>query len=145
MNDKEIHESPEGRRRFFYGYILVIAALVIITLNYGARFSFGIFFKPVLNEFGWTRALTSGAFTASMLFQAVASPLLGRLNDKFGPRWVLTLCGFLLGVGYLLMSQVTGLWHLYLFYGVIVGTGMGGSFVASLSTIARWFLREEVL
>jgi MFS family permease len=37
------------------------------------------------------------------------------------------------------MSQVNSLWQLYLFYGVIVGAGLGGIFVPLNSTVARWF------
>src|SRR6185436_7694842 len=61
----------------------------------------------------------------------------------FGPRMVLTICGVLIGCGYLLMSQVTAVWHLYLFYGVIVGAGLGGTFVPLTSTTARWFVARR--
>src|SRR6185436_15522213 len=61
----------------------------------------------------------------------------------FGPRMVLTICGVLIGCGYLLMSQVTAVWHLYLFYGVVVGAGLGGTFVPLTSTTARWFVARR--
>jgi MFS family permease len=70
---------------------------------------------------------------------------MGRLTDMFGPRVVLTICGFLIGLGYLLMSQVGAVWQLYLFYGVIIGSGMGGSWVPIVSTIARWFVKRRNL
>ena len=63
----------------------------------------------------------------------------GGLNDRLGPRVVITLCGFLIGLGYLLMSQVSTVWQLYVFYGVIIGIGMSGFWVPLLSTIVRWF------
>ncbi len=137
------YQSSWYNRHFFYGYIVVVAALLITILNYGTRYSFGVFFKPMLNEFGWTRTLTSGAFTVSMLFQAIGAPLLGILNDKLGPRFVMTLCGFFLGIGYLLMSQLGSIWQLYLFYGLVIGMSMGGQFVSLLSTIARWFVTRR--
>jgi len=98
-----------------------------------------------MNDFGWTRALTSGALTLSMLGQGIGAIIMGRLNDKLGPRFVMTLCGVLLGGGYLLMSITHGVWQLYLFYGVIFGLGMGGPFVALLSTAARWFTKMRGL
>ena len=143
MNNQEFSESNKPRTKLFYGYIIVAAALLITTLAFGSRFSFGVFFKPMLHEFDWTRTLTSGAFTLSMLFQGLGSMYMGRLNDKLGPRFVMTICGVFLGVGLLLMSQVGGVWQLYLFYGVIIGTGMGGAFVAPLSTVARWFIKRR--
>ncbi|HVP79732.1 MAG TPA: hypothetical protein VMV04_17750, partial [Thermodesulfobacteriota bacterium] len=49
-----------SRPKFFYGYVVVAAALFMAIVMWGARFSFGVFFSPVLEEFGWTRAATSG-------------------------------------------------------------------------------------
>jgi len=107
--------------------------------------AFGVFFKPVITEFGWTRALTSGAFSLSMIMQGLLGIVMGALNDRFGPRRVMTFCGFFLGLGYLLMSQITSIWQLYLFYGVIIGTGMGGCWIPLLSTIARWFVKRRTI
>jgi len=52
-------------------------------------------------------------------------------------------CGFFLGLGYLLMSQISATWQLYLFYGVIIAIGMGGSFTPLVSTVARWFVKRR--
>ena len=57
----------------------------------------------------------------------------------------MTACGFLLGVGYLLMSQISTIWHLYLVYGVIIGIGMSGGAVPLMSTVARWFVQRRGL
>jgi len=70
---------------------------------------------------------------------------MGALNDKSGPRIVIILCSCLVGIGYLLMSQVNAVWQLYLFYGVLIGAGMGGAFVPPVSTVARWFVKRRSL
>jgi MFS family permease len=57
----------------------------------------------------------------------------------------MTACGLLLGSGFILMSQVNDVFHLYLFYGLFVGAGMGGSFIPLTSTAARWFLKRRSL
>ncbi len=145
INKSELIHPSKNRRFLFYGYIVVAASLIIIILDYGARFSFGVFFKPMSNDFNWTRALTSGSFTLSMLCQGASAIIMGRLNDKLGPRFVMTLCGCLVGLGYLLMPLVNNVWQLYVFYGLIVGAGMGGAFVALLSTVARWFVKMRGL
>ena len=144
MKEKKLNKSKINRT-LFYGYIIVAASFLIVVLDYGSRLSFGVFFKPMLNDFGWTRALTSGALTLSMVGQGIGAIVMGRLNDKLGPRFVMTLCGILLGAGFLLMSLINGVWQLYLFYGVIFGIGMGGAFVALLSTVARWFVKRRGL
>ena len=143
MARRVIRQSPGAKPEFFYGYIVVVAAFSIMVAIFGLYYCFGIFFDPVLLEFGWTRAMTSGAFSLSMVVYGLLNVAVGGLTDKFGPRMVVTLCGFLLGLGYLLMSQVSAVWQLYLFYGVIIGAGMGGSFIALLSSVARWFVKRR--
>ncbi|MFC1965211.1 MFS transporter [Chloroflexota bacterium] len=129
-----------GKTKLFYGYVIVLACFCTTLAIFGTLYTFGVFFKPVLTEFGWTRAAISGAFSLNMFLSGVLGIVAGRLTDKFGPRLVMTACGFFLGIGYLLMSQVTAIWQFYLFYGVIVGLGMSGSFAPLASTIARWFV-----
>lgn len=127
----------------FYGYIVVGASLLIMLLAYGSRLSFGVFFKPMIADFEWTRALVSGSITLAMLMQGCWGILMGKLNDRFGPRFILTLCCFLMGIGFLISSQINQPWQLYVFYGLITGIGMGGVFVALLSTVARWFIKRR--
>ena len=129
--------------KLFYGYIIVAAAFLITLIMCGTLFTFGVFFKPILTEFGWTRAMTSGAFSLCILLFGLLGIGTGRLTDRFGPRVVMSGCGFFLGLGYLLMSQVSAIWQLYLFYGVMVGIGVSGSFVPLVSTVARWFAERR--
>lgn len=129
-----------AKPKFFYGYVIVAAALSMSIVMWGARHSFGVFFAPVLDEFGWTRAATSGGFSLTWVFTGLLSIAVGRLNDKFGPRMIMTVAGFLLGLGYLLMSQLSSIWQLYLFYGVI-SIAMSAALVPTLSTVARWFVK----
>jgi MFS family permease len=132
--------SAEGNR---YSYVIVSSAFVLTSIMWTAFYSFGIFFKPVLSEFGWTRAATAGAFSLCSIIQGLLSIAMGGLTDRFGPRVVMTLCGALLAAGYFLMSQVHSLWHLYLFFSIILGVGMGGSFVPLMTLTARWFVKRR--
>lgn len=122
MTDDPKTKSLTGRRPgLYYGYVILGAAVLIMVACFGINFAFGIFFKPMLTEFNWTRAVTSGAFSLSWLVTGFVAILAGALNDRFGPRVIITGCGLLLGLGYVLMSQVSTVWQLYLFYGVIIG------------------------
>jgi len=136
-------QSEQNRSGFFYGYLIVGLAFIIMFVLWGTFYAFGIFFKPILKEFGWTRAMTAGAFSLCSIVQGLLSIAMGGLTDKFGARLVMTLCGLLLGVGYLLMSQLSVIWQLYLFFGAIVGAGMGGSFTPLMSIVARWFMKKR--
>ena len=140
------HNTHRGTPKpsFFYGYVVVAVAFIIMTATIGTYYSFGIFFKPMSADFGWNRALTSGAFSLSWLVTGFLTIAIGWLNDRFGPRLVMTLCGLLAGIGFLLMSQVNTIWQLYAFYGVLIGAGLS-VFVPLLSTVARWFVKRRTL
>lgn len=143
MNREEYRKPPRAKPVFFHGYVVVIAAFCIVVVSYGAQSAYGVFFQPVLTDFGWSRSTISGAFSLSMIFSGLSAVVMGKLTDSFGPRLIITICGLLIGLGYLLMSHVSTAWHVYLFYGVIIGSGMGGIFVTLLSTIAGWFDKKR--
>ncbi len=136
--------AQQKKAGFFYGYIIVIASFATMLVVYGAQYSFGVFFKPLLADFGWSRATTSGAYSLYFVFQGVSGIFAGRLSDRYGPRIVVTTCGFLLGMGYILLSRVQAIWHIYLFYGVFVAAG-ACIYVPIMSTVARWFYRRRGL
>ena len=130
------------KTRFFYGYIIVIIAFFAMMLTMGMQLVFGIFFKPIIEELEWTRTVTSGAFSLSVIISGLLGIVMGGLNDRFGPRIVITLCGLLAALGFMLMSQTQTVWQLYLFFGVMIGAG-SNTYVPLLSTIARWFVRRR--
>jgi MFS family permease len=143
MSIHQMRQRRWSQGSLFYGYVVVVVAFLITSAMWAVYYSFGIFFKPMLNEFGWTRAMTSGPFSMSMIINGILAVAMGGLTDKLGPRVVMSICGLLLGVGYIFLSQVSYLWQLYIFYGVIVGAGMGGSFIPLMSTVARWFVKKR--
>ena len=145
MHNQKLSQLPETKSGFFYGYIIVIVAFIIMAMSYGVYTAYGVFFIPILAEFNWTRAMTSGAFSLSMIIYGVMGFVAGILNDRLGPRLIVTICGIVLGCGLLLMSQITASWQLYLFFGVMVAIGMSGVWVPQLSTVARLFVRRRTL
>jgi OFA family oxalate/formate antiporter-like MFS transporter len=142
---KKMSHYHRNKPRFFYGYFVVGTSLLMISVIWAVYFAFGVFFKPMLNEFGWTRAVISGALSLAVMMSGLLTIAMGGLTDRVGPRTVMTLCGLFLGSGFILMSQVRTLSHLYLFYGILVGVGMGGSFVPLISTVVRWFVKRRGL
>jgi len=125
--------------------VVVAAAVCIMMIAWGSNRTFGVFLEPMLNEFGWTRAGISGAFTLCMIIMGLFAIVAGRLTDRFGPRVVLIGCAFFLGLGYLLISRVGAIWQFYLFYGLIAGIGMSGAFAPLLSIVPRWFVKRRAL
>lgn len=143
MSTRETTEHSVAGPGFFYGYVVVVAATFVMVITQGVFYSFGIFFKPILHEFGWTRAMTAGAFSLATVLRGLSAIIVGDLTDRFGPRLVVTLCSLFLGLGYLLMSQTTTIWQVYLFYGVLTGIGMSGPGVPLVATIPKWFISKR--
>lgn len=138
MQDKKYSYSHLVNLLPFSQYLIAFAALIIMATYGGMRTSFGVFFKPIMYELGWTRALISGASSLTLIIHGFASILSGYSTDRFGARIVLTGCGIFMGTGYMLMSQLSERWHLYLFLGIVVGIGNSIQ-VPILSTLVRRF------
>ncbi len=141
INNSERLQSPE----FFYGYIIVLITFLISVVAEGVLYTFGVFFEPILSDFGWSRAVTSAASSIGIGLELPIAIIAGRLTDKFGPRVVLTICGLSWGFGFLLLSRAETVWQLYLFYGLGVGLGMGLYWSPVISLIPRWFVKRRAL
>src|SRR3978361_2158633 len=134
------------RLPFFYGWLITAVAFVTLAIGVKARTAFSLFFPPIIDEFGWERGVTAGAFSFGFVVSAAVSPLIGRLMDRFGPRAVMELGVALMGGGLLLAPLTTQPWHLYLTIGVLVG---GGSICLGYSGqslfLPNWFVRRRGL
>ncbi len=135
--------NEEKTSKFFYGYIIILACFLIQGIGLGAFLTFGVFFKPLLAEFGWSRATISGASSLAFLLMGFLGILAGNLNDKFGPRIIMAVTGVFYGSGHFLLSQLNSVWQLYLFFGLVVGIGLSSIDVIALTTTARWFVRRR--
>ena len=142
VNTENSISSKERDSLLARRYNLVIG-IFLSTLNVGfVVTSFGVFFKPVSADFGWTRAETSGAFSMSIIISGLAGIAAGKLSDRFSPRILIIVCGIMSGAAYILLSQMTSLWQLYLYYGILIGLGLANIVPAS-SIVTRWFSRQR--
>jgi MFS family permease len=99
-------------------------------------------FKPMIAEFGWNRASISFAFFLSTTLCALSLVLVGRVYDRFGPKWIIIVGTLFLSAGYALISVINSLWQFYIYYGVLVAVGMGGTSVPLMATlISKWFIK----
>lgn len=130
-------------QRFFYGYIIVFACFLLQAIGIGTYIAFGVFFKPLLAEFGWSRAMVSGASSLAYVLMGTLGIVAGMVNDRFGPRALMAVTALFFGAGYLLLSQVHAVWQLYLFYGLVVGIGLSPIDVIPMTVTARWFVRRR--
>lgn len=125
--------------KVFYGWVIVAAALVIILVLVGIRFSFGVFFKSLEADFELSRAATSSVFSVYMVLAAVFGIVNGWALDRYGPRRILALMGLFTGLGLLITGLTNSLWQLFLSYSLLVAVGTAGAVPLLTTIISRWF------
>ena len=134
------------RLPFFYGWIIVAAGFVTMAVGVNARTAFSLLFPPIIEEHGWPRAATAGAFSFGFLISAVLGPFLGKLMDRWGPRTVIGLGVGTMGGGMLLASLSSQPWHLYATLGVLVGSGsVCLGYTGQGLFVPNWFARRRGL
>lgn len=133
--------------KVFFGWWMVLAAGVIGLWGYGSGlYSFGALFKPLYEEFGWTRAEISGAGALRRVEGGIGGLTTGWFTDKIGPRVMCLIGTILAGLGYILMYFVNSLWSFYLVYGLMVALGFTFSLTGNLDkAIAEWFVKKRGL
>lgn len=134
-------ESHSNRRIAPYAWVILVTSFLSTALVFGVWFSFAVFFVTIVEDFGWSRGSAAVAFSIGNLVQAALSPLIGMLTDRWGPRLII-VCGLLISAaGLAACSMVQALWHLTLFFGVVVGLGVGlAGPVAQSALLAAWFV-----
>jgi MFS family permease len=131
---------------FFYGWVVVAVAFVTMGLGVNARTAFSLFFSPMLDEFGWERGVTAGAFSLGFIVSTGFAPLLGRVMDRRGPRTVMVVGIVATATGLALATLTTQPWHLAVTLGVLV---IGGSwwigYTGHALFLPYWFVRRRGL
>lgn len=139
-------ETATRKPPLFYGWIIVAIGFVNLTIAFGIWYSFSVFFLAIIDEFGWSRAATSGIFSVFMICQAMMGIITGHLQDRFGPRWVIPCGAVLLAAALVLTSRAQELWHFYLIYGILAGTGVNLiGFTSHSAFLPKWFERKRGL
>ncbi|MCE5266112.1 MAG: MFS transporter [Deltaproteobacteria bacterium] len=138
-------EAPERTsRKIFWGWYVVAGAFTIFVINYGARYCFGVFLKPMCEDLGWSRSVVSFAASLGVLFYGIGGILSGRLLDRFAPCRIITVGALSAGLGFILTRFVSTPLQFYLAYGVLFGLGSSClGVVVGNSSVAKWFIRKR--
>jgi len=134
-----------AKKSLQYGWVVVASAFIITFITCGVNFSYGVFFLPIVNEFGWSRGLASAVMLVAGIAYAVTLPFTGILADRYGYKWVLAVSAGFLSLGLILSSQIQELWQLYVFTGLLVGLSISASFAIPVALVALWFTRRQGL
>jgi MFS family permease len=129
------------------GWVIVMTSLMGIAVSFGSLviFAFGVFIKPLSDQFGWSRTQISLAFTLTALMVAVFSPFIGRIVDRVGARKILLPCVAVYGVAFCCLSLVKTLAGLYAIYVLLGVVGNGTTQLCYARVISAWFDRRRGL
>jgi MFS family permease len=134
----------ESRKRLFYGWVIVGTIFLIMFVGYAIRDSFPLFYVPILDEFGKSRAETALISSISFIVYGLASFASGALLDRFGPRKTFSAGIIVIAIGLLGTSQASEIWQIFIFWGVIFSLGMAAiGFVPCNAVVSRWFVRRR--
>ena len=133
-------------KNIYWGWFVVAGAFLVLSINYGARYCFGVFVKPMAADYEWSRSVISLGASLNMLVYSICAIYIGRLLDKMAPRWIIT-CGALLAtLSLILTSSVKTPLQFYLVYGLLLGAGSACMGVVVTNTsVSKWFIRKRGL
>lgn len=131
--------------RIFYGWRMIgLVSLIRIVGGGLHQFGFTVFFLPISQDLGISRAATSLAFSLSRAQGAIEAPFVGYLIDRYGPRPIIVTAVFLAGVGYILLSWVTSYTEFMIVYLGVICLAFIAGFVHSPMVVANsWFIRHR--
>jgi sugar phosphate permease len=129
----------------FYGWRMVGLVSVIRIVGGGLhQFGFTVFFLPISQDLGISRAATSLAFSLSRAQGAIEAPLVGYLIDRYGPRPIMVTAVFLAGLGYILLSWANSYASFMIVYLGVISLAFVAGFVHSPMVVANsWFIRQR--
>jgi OFA family oxalate/formate antiporter-like MFS transporter len=127
----------------FYGWRMVAASAAVRLLGAGLHsYGFTVFFLPLSQELNLSRTATSFAFSLARAEGAIEGPIVGNLLGRYGPRPVMIAAVSLMGVGYLILSQIHSyVAFLIVYTGLISLTHSGGFMHAPMTLTNTWFIR----
>ena len=134
------------RTGIHYAWIVLAVTFMCLFMASTLRSVPGIIMLSLEHEFNWSRETISGAVSINLLLFGLAGPFLGRLMDLYGTKAItlISLTLLTLGAGGSIFMQEP--WQLYLFWGLIVGAGSGGTSIVMGSTVVnRWFRERRGL
>lgn len=122
---------------------IVVAAGVGINLAFGVLYAWSIFASKLQETLGWSKTESSIPYTVAIIMFAVVMIPAGRLQDKIGPKWVVTIGGLLIGLGCILAGSMTSILGLTLSFGVLAGSGIGLGYASTTPPALKWFPPEK--
>jgi len=126
---------------------MVAVGAVLRVLGGGLYFyGFSVFFLPLSQDLGLSRASTSLVFSLARAQGAFEGPLAGYFMDRHGPRPLMILAILTAGIGHMLLAGVNSYVMLLLVYMGVVSLAFHAGFMDAPMLIANtWFIRQRTM
>lgn len=132
------------RTPFFYGWMVLFAAgTTQFTRNSVAALTLAVFVYPLSQELEWSRTMIAGAASAGGLASSIASPIIGKLLDKYGIRLILTISILVLGLSTISLAWATIPLLFYVFYGLGRVIFSSSVQIGASLLVSQWFIRRR--
>ena len=131
----------------YFGWRMVAVGSVLRILGGGLYFyGFSVFFLPLSQDLGLSRASTSLVFSLARAQGAFEGPLAGYFMDRHGPRPLMILAIMTAGIGHMLLAGVNSYVMLLLVYMGVVSLAFHAGFMDAPMVIANtWFIRQRTM
>jgi len=132
----EMYGSVAGNR--WVQLIFGVLGMIVIS-NY--QYAFTLFTPGMRQTFtGVPYAKIAAIFSAFILFETWPMPVAGYFVDKLGIRKLMTFGGLCIMLGWVLGGTIAkSPFELYIYYGVIAGTGAGIIYISCVANAVKWF------
>jgi MFS family permease len=111
----------------------------------GVGATFPVFFKPMIDEFHWSRTALSGTVSIGLIVGGLVTPFWGHWTDRSGARVVVLTAALFAGFSLLLRARIHSLLDIYLI-AILGAFFFAGVDLIPLSTaISQWFRRRRGL
>ena len=134
-----------NRGNLYYGWVVTFASAFIVFGASGSHFSFGVFLKPMSEEFDWSRAVLATAFGTTFMLSGLLRPVGGYVADRYSPKAVALVGIAIVGAMLLLLPYIQTLVHLFAIFAVMsIGLTLAAGPTLT-KIVSSWFYQRRGL
>jgi MFS family permease len=128
-----------------YSWIVIGILATVQIFASSISMAAGIMVPPLNDpngEFGWSLGTIGAVIASYYLFGAIYAPMTGWLGDRYGSRWMLFAASVMYLISMFLLSQVTEIWHFFIFFGILLSLTQSLAMVPLMAAVSGWFRRR---
>jgi len=136
----DVHATKNTAKMSNKNAITVLIACILLNLSIQVLYTWSLVRVELLTQWNWSPTEAGLPFTLILIFFAAGALVGGRLQDRFGPRWIAAAGGLMTGFG-LMLSGLAGdnPLGIALGFGALSGIGIGFAYGSALPAAMKWF------